>query len=93
MNEEKINKLINKGFKRWVKGNYDRLYINAYELGLECDYYNTGNIRSASFRGKSLSNSRARKMKYSKTYIDVKTGNIYSDMDELKEAVEEILID
>ena len=63
MTIEKINELENKGFKRWTKGNLDRLYINATQLGLECDYYKTGNVRSAWFNGDHVSNSEACRMK------------------------------
>lgn len=80
----RIAELEEKGFRRWQKGNFDRLYINAVKLGLECDYYKTGNIRSACFNGEGISNSRARRMSMEKTYIDVKTGRVYSTNDELK---------
>ena len=91
MNEERINKLIDKGFKRWTKGNYDRLYINADKLGLEYVLYKTGNIFSATFKGRRISNNKASRMRHAKTYIDIKTEEIYSDIDILKEAVEDIL--
>ena len=70
LTEDQIKNLEEKGFSRWTKGDYDRLYINAGKLGLECGYYNTGNIRSASFDGESISNSRARRMKAAKTFLD-----------------------
>lgn len=69
----------------------DRLYVNANALGLHCSYYNTGNISSASINGKSISNCEARRMKASKTYIDVKTGEVISDNKMLKDAATEIL--
>ena len=73
MTESMIQKLEEKGFKRWQKGNFDRLYINAKSLGLECDYYKTGNVSSAWLNGEKISNCQAKKMLCSKTYIDVKT--------------------
>lgn len=90
LNEMKINELINKGFNRWTKGNLDRLYINAAQLGLVCGYYNTGNIREAEFNGESISNSEARRMKAAKTFIDIKTGRIYSDSITLRDAATEL---
>lgn len=91
MNEARIAELTNKGFKRWQKGNMDRLYVNASALGLNCTYYNTGNVRSAEFQGNSISNCEARRMKAAKTYIDVPSGRVYSDNYTLQQAVEELL--
>ena len=79
MTAELITKLEQNGFNRWTKGNLDRLYINAAQLGLVCTYYKTGNISSATFRGESISNCKARKMKASKTFIDLKSDTVYSD--------------
>lgn len=91
MNESVIEKLIDLGFKRWTKGNLDRLYVNAAQLGLVCEYYNTGNIRSAEFCGESISNCHARRLKAAKTFIDIKTGRVYSDSDLLTEAAEKLM--
>ena len=88
--EEKIAELESKGFKRWTKGGLDRLYVNAAQLGLVCNYYNSGNVHSAEFRGMSVSNSQARRFKAAKTYIDVNTGKVVSDFDELAAAAREI---
>lgn len=78
MNEERIKELETKGFKRWTKGNYDRLYVNAKDLGLVCEYHNTGNVRRAWFNGEDISNCEARRMKAAKTFIDVKTRKVHS---------------
>ena len=91
LSEEIISRLEGRGFSRWTKGNMDRLYINAAQLGLECTYYHTGNISSAQFNGRSISNSEARRFKAAKTYINVKTGDIISDYLDLKEAAQAIL--
>lgn len=86
LNEKMIAKLESKGFKRWTKGSMDRLYINATTLGLECVYYKTGNVRDASFQGSSISNSRARGFLAAKTYIDIATGTVHSDIQDLADA-------
>lgn len=91
MNEKMIEKLTTKGFTRWTKGKYDRLYINAKELGLVCEYYKTGNIHSAEFRGEGISNSEAYRMKSAKTYIDIATEEVNSKNSTLEEAAKEIL--
>ena len=89
--EEMIKDLENKGFKRWQKGSMDRLYVNAYNLGLNVERYSTGNIKNAEFNGDHVSNCEGRRMIAAKTYIDVKSGRVYSDNDTLKAAVLEIL--
>lgn len=87
---ERIEELEQCGFKRWIKGNLDRLYINAAQLGLVCTYYKSGNISNAYFQGYSISNCEARRMKAAKTFIDVKTGIVYSDNVMLKKAAKEL---
>ena len=88
---EAIEALEARGFSRWQKGAYDRLYINARDLGLVCSYYKTGSIKAAEFRGEEISNSQGYRYKAAKTYIDVTTGKVHSDFDELEDAAQEIL--
>jgi len=78
------------GFRRWTKGSYDRMYINATDRGLEVEYYNSGNPRYAEFQGYHVSNTEARSMLYAKTYIDL-NGKLISDSYELFKAVCELL--
>lgn len=91
LTNDTIRILEEKGFKRWTKNNIDRMYINASQLGLVCDYYKTGNISSAWFQGVSISNCEAKRMKSAKTFIDVSTGAIHSDNWKLEEAAKIIL--
>lgn len=91
MQDTMIAKLEAKGGKRWIKGSMDRMYFNATVLGLELEYYKTGNIRDASFRGMGLSNSMGGRYKAAKTYIDLATGTVHSDFDCLAEAVRELI--
>ena len=90
MTQEQIALLEAKGFKRWTKAGFDRMYINASALGLDCDYYKTGNISGATFRGNHVSNCEARRMKAAKTYVDIKTGTVHSDNATLLRAAEEL---
>lgn len=85
MTDIKIAELEKLGFRRWQKGTMDRLYINAKELGLQCEYYKTGNIRRATFCGEQISNSEGYRMKAAKTYVDVATGEVHSDNETLKQ--------
>ena len=68
----------------------DRLYINASQLGLVCEYYKTGNISYAEFQGNSVSNCEARRMKAAKTFIDLKTEKVYSDSTILERAAAQL---
>ena len=88
--EAKIAALEAKGFKRWQKGTMDRLYVNAPVLGLECEYYRTGNIYRATFQGALISNSEGYRIKNAKTYIDVKTWKVFSDHKWCKEAAAQL---
>ena len=83
---DRIEELEGKGFKRWTKGNLDRLYINASQLGLVCTYYKTGSISGAWFCGDRVSNGEGYRMKGSKTFIDIKTERVYSDNEALGQA-------
>ena len=89
--DQKIERLIEAGFKRWQKGNFDRLYINASELGLVCCYYNTGNISFSEFQGNEISHAEAYRMKASKTFIDLKTWKLYSDNRNMERAATELM--
>lgn len=93
MTDEKINELIDRGASRWTKGGYDRLYINPEIVGLECDYYKSGNISYAKFNGEKISNSMASKIKASKTYVDINTGKLHSTctVEAFTEAVKALL--
>lgn len=88
---ENIEALEKLGFKRWTKNGMDRMYINASALGLTCTYYKTGNISSATFDGKSISNSEGYRMKSAKTYIDLVNPCVVSDSPTLARKVAELI--
>ena len=91
LGENIIADLESKGFKRWQKGTFDRLYVNASVLGLECTYYKTGNISSATFNGEHISNSEGYRLKAAKTYVDINKGTIVSDSPMLASEVAKIM--
>ena len=92
---ERIPELEAMGFKRWQKtGNrksFDRLYVDARNLGLNVSYYKTENVSGATFDGCKISNCEARRMLSSKTYIDLIARQIYSDNFDLAKKVAEIV--
>ena len=92
LNEKMIKALEAKGFKRWTKGDMDRMYINP-ETALDFEYttYKTGNISWAALNGEKISNSWAREIVSSKTYIDVNTGALVSNNNTMRDAAQEIM--
>lgn len=92
MEDAMIKKLEEKGFKRWEKAGYDRLYINLSVLGLDYGKYKTGNISWATFKGKEISNSQCRRYLATKVYIDLLQGDrVHAEYVALAEAVQELL--
>lgn len=91
MSQDVIKALEKLGFNRWTKGNIDRLYISASQLGLVCTYYKTGNISTAEFQGERISNSKAGRMMGAKTFLDLKTDKVTSNIPELKEEAKRII--
>ena len=94
MNEKMITKLEAKGFKRWTKGNMDRMYINPQALGLQVEYYKTGNISDSIWNGERISHAEARRMLNAKTYIDLKDDSLHCDHywnDNLKDAAQNLI--
>ena len=77
MKNEVIMKLINKGARRWTKGEHDRLYIDTDLLGLTVERYNSGNISYAEFQGEKISNTTAAKLAAVTIYIDLNTDEIH----------------
>ena len=54
-------RLIAIGGKVWITGDKNRIYFNKLDelLGLECGFYNTGNVSWARLNGEYISNSKA----------------------------------
>lgn len=54
------SRLVAIGGKVWVAGDKNRIYFNnlAELLGLECEFYKTGNVSCALLDGKVISNSK-----------------------------------
>ena len=65
--------------KVWVGGKHKRLYLNAKDLGLKCDYYHSGNISRAWVNGEDISNCEARRILGAGAYIDLVSGEFIDD--------------
>ncbi|WP_196607138.1 hypothetical protein [Pectinatus frisingensis] len=65
LKEQQIKNLESAGFKRWTKGEYDRLYIAATDIIAEDEGFQAQISRSSKFE---------REIEATKVYVDVKTG-------------------
>lgn len=81
MSEKDIAKLLEAGGKRWSKYGKDRIYIDVETLGLEVEYYKTGNVRNATWQGERISNADARRLLGSKVYVDCADGSLHVSTD------------
>lgn len=88
---EQISRLEDAGGHRWQKGGYDRIYFNATDLGLDVEYYGTGNVRCAAYDGKSISNAEARRVMSSKMYVNVDDGSVFAVFGRIADDIEESL--
>ena len=96
LTDTQIEKLEAKGFNRWTKGSYDRLYINPESFGLKVERYGTGNVAYAEFEGERISNSEGTRMLNGKYFIDIESGKLFMKTDahrpsKIKEAIERIM--
>ena len=80
--QEKIDKLINAGFKRWTVDNYDRLYLDSSYLGL--DTWRTKSTGFLNARLHDYSGCKSREYIPCKNYVDLKTGKIVSQNNEYR---------
>lgn len=86
LTDNEIKTLEAVGFKRWTKGDFDRLYIDPIKIGLMVDRYRTGNIAYAEWQGEKISNNRAKELINTKVFIDVTDGEVVSKWPMLEEA-------
>ena len=94
--EETIAKLESKGFRRWTKGRYDRLYINPKSYGVEYTYYKSGKVEGGTINSERFGACEARCFEGTKVYIDVTDGTLHIDTrtdfeDEIRANVEAII--
>lgn len=79
-----VEELVAVGGSHWQKNSMDRIYFNNLPrwYGLEVDRSGSGAVRSARFRGESISNSRGDELAYAvnrgKLWFDVVTGQFMS---------------
>lgn len=70
------------GFKRWTKEGMDRMYIDAFDLGLRIFYDEKIQPKEASMNDVVIPLTRGLRLKEAKTYLDLATMTIIS-VDEL----------
>ena len=90
LSEKQIEALEKKGFRRWTKGDYDRLYINVIKLP---GVY--GSSSELEIDGDKLSRTKSWKVSNAKIWVDVVTAEVHADAayheDFLKSAAEKLL--
>ena len=89
--EKFITALEEKGFKRWTKGDKDRMYIDAEKLGLKVQKYGSGAVKHAEWDGEKISNREGAAMLHAKTYLDLTDMSVHSDDSDLFAAAEAII--
>lgn len=89
--EKFIAALEEKGFKRWTKGDKDRMYIDAEKLGLKVQKYGSGAVKHAEWLGEKISNREGTAMLHAKTYLDLTDMSVHSDDSDLLAAAEAII--
>ena len=89
--EKLITALEEKGFKRWTKGDKDRMYVDAEKLGLKVQKYGSGAVKRAEWDGEKISNCEGAAMLHAKTYLDLKDMSVHSDDSDLFAAAEAII--
>ena len=89
--EKLITALEEKGFKRWTKGDKDRMYIDAEKLGLKVQKYGSGAVKHAEWLGEKISNREGASMLHAKTYLDLTDMSVHSDDSDLLAAAEAII--
>lgn len=79
LSEKQIEALEKKGFRRWTKGDYDRLYINAWNLpGIVTNWKKKGK-KTITVEGEELSYGKSLDVTYAKIWIDLKTLEVNVD--------------
>ena len=89
--EKLITALEEKGFKRWTKGDKDRMYIDAEKLGLKVQKYGSGAVKHAEWDGEKISNREGAAMLHAKTYLDLTDMSVHSDDSDLLAAAEAVI--
>lgn len=93
LTEKQIELLEEKGFRRWLSGGTDRLYISPMAAGLKCACYTSGRVRSATWRGEHITATKAKAiiLDGQRSYIDLETGAIHSASPEMRERIAEMV--
>jgi len=75
LSQNTVSALESAGLSHWVKGDMDRIYINAKDL-MDVDFYKSGNVQHAEINGEKISNTKATGLLNSKIYVDANTNEI-----------------
>lgn len=82
LTKNQIEQMERKGFKYWTSGDKERLYINPWQIdGVQTNWKKTGK-KTVSIDGEELSYTKSALFgPYgAKSYVDVKTGEVVTDV-------------
>lgn len=84
LTEKQIELLEKQGAKRWIKGDYDRLYVNGWNLPGVTTNWKKGGKKTVTINGEELSYTKSAIFGSfgAKNYIDVKTGEVFTSSDD-----------
>lgn len=79
--EALYQRLVEMGASRWTKGGHERIYFNDLAeklIGLEFEFYHSGNVSAAWLNGEPISNSEGRRIAgaLSGLYLNAATGKL-----------------
>lgn len=80
LNQASVQNVIDAGANHWVKGDFDRYYIDVKDL-VEYDFYKTGNVRYAAINGEKISNTEGTSLLHTKIYVE--NGKLVSGSEDL----------
>lgn len=80
LNQASVQNVIDAGANHWVKGDFDRYYIDVKDL-VEYDFYKTGNVRYAAINGEKISNTEGTSLLCTKIYVE--NGKLVSGSEDL----------
>lgn len=82
LTEASVQKVIDAGANHWVKGDFDRYYIDVKDL-VDYDFYKSGNVSYASIDGEKISNTKGTQLLCTKIFVE--NDELVSDSEELVE--------
>lgn len=82
LSEASVKKVIDAGANHWVKGDFDRYYIDVKDL-VDYDFYKSGNVKHAFINDEKISNTEGTRLLNTKIFVE--NNELVGDSEELLE--------